>query len=103
MQSTLKIGGKKILVTHPAGTELTMEGGKLSATIPSHRSLEAQLTEAMGQEGIQWGDAIAWATSKLGIDACAACKARQQILNHVKSLGMKETLLQIKETFRGSR
>lgn len=102
MKSMLKIGNQVIAVDHPDGTELTMEGGKLSATIPSHRSLEAQLNEAMSKEGIQWGDAIAWATSKLGIEPCAACKSRQQILNRVKILGVKEVLRQIKGTFNGS-
>ena len=101
MQSMLKIGNQTIAVTHPEGTELMIEGGRLSAAIPSHRSLEAQLNESMHNEGIQWGDAIAWATSKLGIEQCAACKARQALLNQVKSLGVKETLRQIKETFRG--
>jgi len=99
MHSVLKIGDKKILVTHPEGTELKMEGGVLSATSSSHRSLEAQLKEQMGQEGVQWGDAIAWATKKLGIEACAPCKARQNILNHAKQLGIRETIKQIKDTF----
>lgn len=101
MKTMLKIGDKKIVVNHPAGTSLNLEGGRLSMNMESHRSLESQLTNAMGQEGVKWGDAIAWATKHLGIEACAACKARQRILNHAKSLGIAETVRQIKETFRG--
>ena len=103
MDSMLKIGDKKIKVTHPEGTELVIEGGKLTAQVPSHRSLEAQFNEAIGQEGIKWGDAIAWATSKMGIQQCAPCKSRQHILNQLRSLGVKETLRQIKETFNGGK
>ena len=103
MKTMLRIGDKKIAVEHPEGTTLALEGNRISVDMPSHRSLESQLNDAMGKEGIQWGDAIAWATSKLGIQACAACKARQRILNHAKSLGIQETVRQIKETFRGSR
>ena len=103
MKSMLKIGDKRIMVEHPAGTSLTMEGGRLQVESPSHRSLEYQLNDAMGKEDIKWGDAIAWATSKLGIEACAACRARQRILNHAKQLGIAETIRQIKETFHGGR
>lgn len=103
MQSTLLIGDKKIVVTHPEGTTLTMKEGTLTAAPASHRSLEAQLTEAMSKDGIQWGDAIAWATHQLGIEQCAACKSRQHILNRAKSLGIVEVVRQIKDTFRGSK
>lgn len=103
MQSTLKIGNQKIVVTHPEGTELKMEDGRLSAQVPSHRSIEAQLNEEMSKHGVQWGDAIAWATSSLGIQPCPACKKRIHILNRAKQLGIVETVRQIKETFRGSK
>src|SRR5689334_21665148 len=103
MQSMLKIGNQQILVNHPDGTTLTMEGGTLRASAPSHCSVEAQLTEEMGKQGIQWRDAIAWATSKAGISPCPPCKARQRILNNAKNLGVMETIRQIKDTFRGSK
>jgi hypothetical protein len=95
----LKIGNQVIKVTHPDGTELTMEGGKLTASAPSHRSLEAQFNEELGKEGVKWGDAVAWITKKVGIEQCAACRSRQYILNHLKQLGVRETVRQIKETF----
>jgi hypothetical protein len=101
MKTVLRIGDKKIAIEHPAGSTLTLEGGKLEVASPSHRSLESQLNDAMGKEGIKWGDAIAWATTKLGLEACAACKARQRILNQAKSLGIAETIRQIKGTFNG--
>ena len=50
------------------------------------------------QNGIRWGDGIAWVTKRLGIKQCAPCVARQEILNHAKENGWKETLRQIKET-----
>lgn len=56
--------------------------------------VEAKITEA----GIQWGSAIKWVTSKVGIKQCSACKAREVILNHAKELGWAETLRQLKET-----
>lgn len=49
--------------------------------------------------GIGLGDAIAWVTHKFGIQQCAPCKARQEILNNVKKVGWVETLRQIKDTF----
>lgn len=52
----------------------------------------------MEAAGVQWGDAIAWVTKRLGIEQCAPCKARQEILNKVKEVGWIETFKQIKET-----
>lgn len=57
--------------------------------------VDAKLKEA----GIQWGSAIKWVTSKLGIHQCSSCKARETILNHANELGWAETLKQLKETF----
>ena len=48
--------------------------------------------------GIPWGDAIAWVTKKIGIEQCAPCKARQEILNRASEIGWLETLKQIKAT-----
>lgn len=101
MKTMLRIGDRKIAIEHPTGTTITLEGGKLEVETPANRSLESKLTDAMGKEGIQWGDAIAWATSKLGIQECAGCKARRQILNQAKNLGIAETIRQIKETYGG--
>ena len=103
MQTFIKIGDKIITVNHEAGTELSFEDGKLTSGVPSHRSLEAQINEALGDAGIQWGDAVKWVTEKLGIEACAACKSRQKILNQAKNLGVAETIRQIKGTFSGSK
>lgn len=52
----------------------------------------------MEAEGIQWGSAIKWVTSKVGLKQCSSCKAREVILNHAKELGWGETLRQLKET-----
>lgn len=57
--------------------------------------VDAKIAEA----GIQWGSAIKWVTSKVGVKQCSACKAREVILNHAKELGWAETLKQLKETF----
>lgn len=103
MQTLLTIGTQQIVIDHPQDIELSFDGHTLRSTLKSHRSLEAQLNEALGSEGIQWGDAIAWATDKAGVKPCAPCKSRIHILNHVKQLGLKETLRQLKETFHGSR
>jgi hypothetical protein len=103
MHSTLKIGNQVIKVTHPQGTTLTFEGGKLLTSPASHRSVEAQFNEALGNEGFQWGDAVAWVTSKAGIEPCSECSARRLILNQAKRLGIKETIRQIRETFHGSK
>ena len=50
------------------------------------------------REGLKLGDAIAWVTKKFGIQQCAPCKARQEILNHARKLGWSETFRQLKET-----
>ena len=100
MRSVLKIGDKQIAVEHPDGSELQIEGGKLSFV---QRSVEHQLNEELGKHGIAWGDAIAWATHKAGIKQCAECKKRQVILNQAKRLGVVETVRQIAETFRGKQ
>lgn len=49
--------------------------------------------------GLKLGDAIAWVTHKMGIQQCAPCKARQEILNNVSKVGWAATLKQIKDTF----
>ena len=57
------------------------------------------LMDKLEAEGIQWGDAIAWASNKLGINQCAPCKARQEILNHTKEHGWLGTLKALKDSF----
>lgn len=101
MKSTLRIGSKTIAVEHPEGTELVMDNGKLSAKV--HRSLEHDLKEELGKQGIQWGDALAWATHKAGIQQCAGCVKRQHLMNSAKQLGIVETVRQIAGTFRGKQ
>ena len=102
MKSMLKLGGKQIVVTHPDDTTLKMEDGVLSTEF-AERSLEHQLTTGLQHEGILWGEAVAWATAQMGIEACPKCVERKVILNKAKQLGLKETFRQIKETFRGSK
>jgi hypothetical protein len=62
-------------------------------------NLHDELSEELSNQGIQWGDAIAWVTKSLGISQCTPCKARQEILNKAGTLGVKETIRLIKETF----
>jgi len=51
------------------------------------------------EQGIKWGTAIKWVTSRAGIKQCSSCVAREKILNSAKELGWAETLRQIKDTF----
>lgn len=92
MRSILKIGDKKIVVDHPEHTDLVVEGNKLKTT--------SKFREELQQEGVQWGDAIAWATKKLGMVQCAPCVKRQTILNNLKQLGVKEVAKQILATLK---
>lgn len=50
------------------------------------------------KSGIQWGTAIKWVTTHIGLKQCSSCKAREAILNQVKELGWAKTLRQISET-----
>lgn len=102
MRSILKIGDKQIIVDHPEGSSLKIEGGKLS-TEPVQRSVEHDLKEELGKQGVQWGDAIAWVTHKAGFEQCAGCVKRQHLLNQAKQLGVRETVRQVVETFRGKQ
>lgn len=52
----------------------------------------------MTQSGVQWGDAVAWATKKFGIQPCSACEKRRKVLNAIKQIGIVEAVKQIKET-----
>lgn len=58
-----------------------------------------QLKSELKDNGIQWGDAIAWATGKVGLTKCSACRARQELLNQIKKNGLAYTLSAIKDTF----
>lgn len=64
---------------------------------PEQKAAQAEIEAS----GIQWGDVVAWATKKLGMNQCAKCKARQLILNHIKELGVSEAIRQIREVSRG--
>lgn len=59
-----------------------------------------EVDKAFQEQGIQWGDAIAWITHSIGISQCTPCKARQEILNKAGTLGVKETVKQILGTFK---
>jgi hypothetical protein len=56
------------------------------------------MQQELAERGVQWGDAIAWVTKKIGMKQCAPCKARQEIFNRVSELGWVETIRQIKAT-----
>jgi len=60
--------------------------------------LKPNIAAKLDEEGIKWGDAVAWATKQLGVKQCAPCKARQAILNEVSKVGWVETIKRIKET-----
>ena len=66
-----------------------------SAAPPMTKDL-IELNETLEKEGIQWGDAIAWATEKAGIKQCPACHARQLILNEAGANGLPLTIKSIK-------
>jgi len=70
----------------------------VDAPITPHTST-SQLTNELKDKGIQWGDAIAWATTKVGLTKCSACRARQELLNQIKQNGLAYTLSAIKDTF----
>lgn len=59
---------------------------------------QSEVDAMIEKAGIPWGSAIKWVTSKIGLNQCSACKAREVILNHVKENGWTETFKQIKET-----
>jgi hypothetical protein len=65
---------------------------------PQNEAVEDTVMATLEKAGIPWGDAIAWVTKKIGIQQCAPCKARQEILNNASKNGWTETLRQIKET-----
>lgn len=49
--------------------------------------------EELAQNGIAWGDAVAWVAKKIGARHCSGCEARRVIMNK----GIKETAKAIKE------
>ena len=59
-----------------------------------------KLNDMMERNGVQWGSAVKWVASRMGIKQCSACKAREEILNHVKKHGWVETIRQLKETYQ---
>ena len=63
------------------------------------REVPDSLADDFYNSGIKWGDVIAWAATKVGIDSCGNCKTRQFILNHIAENGVAETIRQIKETY----
>ena len=70
---------------------------------------QATLATALEAEGIQWGDLMASGIKAAKLDKlfgktnCTACVRRQQILNRIGTIGLKETIRQIKETLDGPR
>lgn len=96
METQIKIGNHRVMVRHPEGTTLRAEG-KTLVTDPQ-RPEDAKFRKELEASGLQWGDAVKWITSKLGVEQCAACRSRQEILNHAKQLGWGETIRQIRAT-----
>lgn len=96
METQVKVGEHRVTIRHPEGTVLRREGKTLVAD--PQRPEDVRFRQELQAEGIQWGDAIAWVTSKMGIRQCPPCHARQEILNHARQLGWKEAIRQIKET-----
>jgi hypothetical protein len=62
----------------------------------THQPEQQTIQTVLSHEGIKWGDAIAWATSKVGIKGCAPCKANQELYNQSLKLGLQETARRIK-------
>jgi hypothetical protein len=80
--------------TPPAGAKLT---GDIDWTCQGSTQ-QHEVDAMMDKAGVQWGSAIKWVTSRLGIRQCSSCKARELILNHAHENGWAETLKQLKET-----
>ena len=76
----------------PGLIDWTCEGVSVSA----NDDFQAQLAN----EGIQWGDAIAWATKKAKLKQCGGCQARQVIFNNASQVGWVATFKAIKDTFK---
>ena len=60
--------------------------------------IKENVASKLASEGVKWGDAVAWATKKLGLTQCPPCKTRQAILNEVRLVGWAETIKRLKET-----
>jgi len=74
--------------------------GTTASVINDRATAEAgSLRGKLEQEGVKWGDAVAWVTKRLGIHQCAPCQARQLILNEAAKNGWAETVRRIKNTF----
>lgn len=69
-------------------------------------AFETEVVSAVEAEGFQWGDLIAGAIRTTRLDKllgktnCSRCERRILILNKFRELGIKETLMQLKETLR---
>lgn len=96
MESQLKIGNHRVQVRHPEGTVLRVEGKTLVAD--PQRPEDVRFRQELEREGVKWGDVVKWITTKLGVEQCASCRTRQEILNRARQLGWKEAIRQIKET-----
>ena len=103
MKNILLSSGRKVAEGQPyrlmsgetiVGYEHTDEKGAITDIPPE------SLNDHLEKEGIQWGDAVKWVASRLGVKQCAPCRARQEILNNASNLGWTETIRQIKSTFK---
>jgi len=83
------------MVRHPEGTALRREGKALIAA--PQRPEDVRFRQDLEQAGVQWGDAVKWATDRLGIHQCASCEEAQAVMNHVKQLGWVEAIRQIRQ------
>lgn len=81
-----------------------MPGEKITGVVwdCGYSADQDQVNQELERHGLKLGDAISWATTRLGIKKCASCAARQEILNAARDLGWAETIKQIRETFKCS-
>ena len=99
-----RITGEKI--TWPEGSPyngkewLAVDSTAGAATSAASNEME----KAFAEEGLLLGDAIAMATSKLGLTPCPSCKRRQEWINEWHSKGksfVKDLVKQLKGESNG--
>ena len=88
----------------PDGTRRTIPDGIEFIKKPGERVVPdvsfEEVKQAVDRAGLQVGDMIAALTKTLGIKPCASCEKRRLILNRIREIGLKDTITQLKETFK---
>ena len=95
METQIKIGNHRVMVRHPDGTKLRVEGKTLIAD--PQRPEDVRFRKELEASGLQWGDAVKWMADKLGIEQCPSCRETQIVLNNVRQLGWAEAIRQIRQ------